>query len=75
MSERLSPAAERVQLLLREAGSACEVVQLPATARSAADAAAAIGCRVAQITGVDVPMEIPSRFGLAIRTPPTRRKR
>ena len=49
MSEPLSPAAERVQRLLGEAGSACEVVQLPATARSAADAAAAIGCRVAQI--------------------------
>jgi prolyl-tRNA editing enzyme YbaK/EbsC (Cys-tRNA(Pro) deacylase) len=49
MSEALSPAAGRFQGLLLEAGSAAEVVQLAATARSAADAAAAIGCTVAQI--------------------------
>ncbi len=49
MSEALSPAAERVQELLREAGSEARVRQLPMTARTAADAAAAIGCTVAQI--------------------------
>ena len=49
MSEALSPAAERVQELLRVAGSEARVRQLPVTARTAADAAAAIGCTVAQI--------------------------
>ena len=49
MSEALSPAAERVQELLRAAGSEARVRQLPVTARTAADAAAAIGCTVAQI--------------------------
>ena len=49
MSEALSPAAERVQELLRAAGSEVRVRQLPVTARTAADAAAAIGCTVAQI--------------------------
>jgi prolyl-tRNA editing enzyme YbaK/EbsC (Cys-tRNA(Pro) deacylase) len=49
MSEPLSPAAERVQELLRAAGSEARVRQLPVTARTAADAAAAIGCTVAQI--------------------------
>ena len=45
----LPPAAQRVQTLLREAGSDCTVVMMAATARSAAEAAAAIGCTVAQI--------------------------
>jgi prolyl-tRNA editing enzyme YbaK/EbsC (Cys-tRNA(Pro) deacylase) len=45
----LPPAAQRVQALLRESGSDCTVTLLAATARSAADAAAAIGCTVAQI--------------------------
>ena len=49
MSEALSPAAERVQELLRAAGSEARVRQLPITARTSADAAAAIGCTVAQI--------------------------
>jgi len=49
MSEALSPAAQRFQTLLREAGSASQVVQFAETARSAAEAAAAIGCEVAQI--------------------------
>jgi prolyl-tRNA editing enzyme YbaK/EbsC (Cys-tRNA(Pro) deacylase) len=49
MSEALSPAAARVQDLLRAAGSAAEVKQFPVTARTAAEAAAAIGCTVAQI--------------------------
>jgi prolyl-tRNA editing enzyme YbaK/EbsC (Cys-tRNA(Pro) deacylase) len=49
MSEALSPAAQRVQEMLRAAGSEAQVRQLPMTARTAADAAAAIGCAVAQI--------------------------
>lgn len=49
MSEALSPVAARVQDLLRAAGSAAEVKQFPVTARTAAEAAAAIGCTVAQI--------------------------
>ena len=49
MSEALSPAAERIQELLRAAGSEARVRQLPVTARTSADAAAAIGCTVAQI--------------------------
>ena len=49
MSDALSPAAERVQGLLRAAGSEARVRQLPVTARTAAEAAAAIGCTVAQI--------------------------
>jgi Cys-tRNA(Pro) deacylase len=49
MSESLSPAATRVQELLRAAGSSAVVTQFPVTARTAAEAAAAIGCTVAQI--------------------------
>lgn len=40
---------ERVQRVLREAGWAGEVVRLDASARTAAEAAAALGCTVAQI--------------------------
>jgi prolyl-tRNA editing enzyme YbaK/EbsC (Cys-tRNA(Pro) deacylase) len=50
MSEAdLPPAAQRVQEKLRAAGSSCEVRMMAATARSAAEAAASIGCTVAQI--------------------------
>jgi len=49
MAETLSPAAARVQELLREAGSQAQVRQFAATARTAAEAAAAIGCEVAEI--------------------------
>ncbi|HTS94561.1 MAG TPA: YbaK/EbsC family protein [Stellaceae bacterium] len=49
MSESLAPAAARVQELLRAAGSSAAVMQFPVTARTAADAAAVIGCTVAQI--------------------------
>jgi prolyl-tRNA editing enzyme YbaK/EbsC (Cys-tRNA(Pro) deacylase) len=45
----LAPAAQRVQEKLRAIGSPCIVQMLPQTARSAADAASAIGCEVAQI--------------------------
>ena len=40
---------ERVRAALAAAGSAADIVQLAATARTSADAAAAIGCTVAQI--------------------------
>jgi prolyl-tRNA editing enzyme YbaK/EbsC (Cys-tRNA(Pro) deacylase) len=50
MTDRpLPPTAQRVQDLLREAGSECTVAMMATTARSAAEAAAAIGCTVAQI--------------------------
>jgi prolyl-tRNA editing enzyme YbaK/EbsC (Cys-tRNA(Pro) deacylase) len=47
--EPLSPAAARVAALLRTANAAGPVVQLAQSTRTAADAAAAIGCTVAQI--------------------------
>jgi prolyl-tRNA editing enzyme YbaK/EbsC (Cys-tRNA(Pro) deacylase) len=49
MAEELSPAARRVQDLLRAAGSDAQVRQFAATARTSAEAAAAIGCEVAEI--------------------------
>jgi prolyl-tRNA editing enzyme YbaK/EbsC (Cys-tRNA(Pro) deacylase) len=49
MTLPLEPAAARVQAILRALGSTAEIVQMAATARSSADAAAAIGCTVAQI--------------------------
>jgi len=49
MTGELSPAAQRVQELLRAAGSEARVRQFAATARTSAEAAAAIGCAVAEI--------------------------
>jgi prolyl-tRNA editing enzyme YbaK/EbsC (Cys-tRNA(Pro) deacylase) len=50
MSEaELAPAAQRVQEKLRAAGSSCTVEMMATTARTSAEAAAAIGCTVAQI--------------------------
>lgn len=49
MAEQLSASAERVQRALRDLGFANTVRQLPQSARTAADAAAAIGCAVGQI--------------------------
>lgn len=49
MTAPLLAAAEKVQQALRERGVDARVVQLDATTRSAADAAAAIGCGVGQI--------------------------
>jgi prolyl-tRNA editing enzyme YbaK/EbsC (Cys-tRNA(Pro) deacylase) len=48
-SAALPPSAQRVQALLRAAGHNGEVVQFAETTRTAAEAAAAIGCEVAQI--------------------------
>lgn len=45
----LKPSAQRVQDALRAAGLANQVLELPASARSAAEAAAALGCDVGQI--------------------------
>jgi prolyl-tRNA editing enzyme YbaK/EbsC (Cys-tRNA(Pro) deacylase) len=45
----LSPAAQRVQDALDARGVACEVVEHAVTARTSAEAAAALGCTVAEI--------------------------
>jgi prolyl-tRNA editing enzyme YbaK/EbsC (Cys-tRNA(Pro) deacylase) len=45
----MKAAAERVQQALQVNGLTCRVVELPGSTRTAADAAAAIGCEVAQI--------------------------
>jgi prolyl-tRNA editing enzyme YbaK/EbsC (Cys-tRNA(Pro) deacylase) len=49
MERSLSASAQKVQDALAAAGFDNTVVELPATTRSAAEAAAAIGCAVAQI--------------------------
>ena len=49
MAEELSDSAQRVQEALMLAGISARVVQLPQSARTASDAATAIGCRVEQI--------------------------
>jgi prolyl-tRNA editing enzyme YbaK/EbsC (Cys-tRNA(Pro) deacylase) len=45
----LSPSAARVQQALRDAGLDCAVVEHAVAARTSADAAAALGCSVAEI--------------------------
>ena len=49
MTAPLSSSAKRVQRALAERGVACRVLEMPASTRTAAEAAAAIGCEVAQI--------------------------
>lgn len=49
MPDTLSPSAQRFQDVLRARGFANQVEELPATTRTSADAAQAIGCQVAQI--------------------------
>ena len=49
MSETLSPSAQRVQQALATLGFSCRVQQLPASTRTAREAAAAVGCEVGQI--------------------------
>ena len=49
MAAELSDSALRVQRALAAAGIAAQVVELPQSTRTAKDAAAAIGCSVAQI--------------------------
>jgi len=49
MSTPLSPSAQKVQDALNQFGVALHVVELPASTRTAAEAAAAVGCTVGQI--------------------------
>lgn len=49
MASSLSPSAQRIQAALLALGRDLEVVELPQSTRTAAEAAAAIGCMVAQI--------------------------
>ncbi len=49
MSENLKPSAQRVQIALQAYGLSLQVVELPDSTRTAAEAAQAIGCTVAQI--------------------------
>lgn len=49
MPEMLSASAQKVQDTLLALGFSCQVVELPQTTRSAAEATEAIGCRVEQI--------------------------
>lgn len=45
----MKKSAKAVQKAIDEAGLQCEVMELPASTRSAKDAAAAIGCKVEEI--------------------------
>ncbi len=49
MSSDLSASARRVQETLQKHGLDCQVVELPNSTRTAPEAAAAVGCHVAQI--------------------------
>jgi len=49
MSKALHASAQKVQETLNVLGLTCQVVELPATTRSAKEAAHAIGCQVEQI--------------------------
>src|SRR5215510_2914508 len=49
MKENLSRSSRRIQDLLSALGTSLEVVELPSTTRTAAEAASAIGCSVEQI--------------------------
>jgi prolyl-tRNA editing enzyme YbaK/EbsC (Cys-tRNA(Pro) deacylase) len=49
MTPELSPAAQRVQAALQALDLDCQVVELPASTRTAPEAAAAVGCTVGQI--------------------------
>lgn len=49
MEQALSASARRVQAALRQLGFKAQVIELPQSTRSAAEAAQAIGCQVEQI--------------------------
>lgn len=49
MSQKLSPSAQKVQEAIRQRGYSVEVIELPQSTRTAAEAAQAVGCEVAQI--------------------------
>lgn len=49
MSQPLSESARKVQAALQALGLPCQVIELPASTRTAPEAAQAIGCQVGQI--------------------------
>jgi prolyl-tRNA editing enzyme YbaK/EbsC (Cys-tRNA(Pro) deacylase) len=49
MSEELSASAQKVQQALNRLGLSLQVVELPGSTRTAAEAAQAVGCQVGQI--------------------------
>jgi prolyl-tRNA editing enzyme YbaK/EbsC (Cys-tRNA(Pro) deacylase) len=49
MSPPLAESSQKVQSALRAHGLACEVIEMPGTTRTAQEAAAAIGCQLAEI--------------------------
>ena len=49
MDQNLSLSAQKVQDALKSFGLTCQVVEMPQTTRTAADAASAVGCKVGQI--------------------------
>lgn len=49
MASELSPSAQRVQSALQALGLSLQVVELPASTRTAVEAAQAVGCQVGQI--------------------------
>ena len=49
MSDELSGSAQRFQEILRQRGFAHQVVELPASTRTAKEAAQAVGCQLGQI--------------------------
>ena len=49
MSSALSPSAQKVQAALAARGFAVDVIELPHSTRTSAEAAAAVGCTVGQI--------------------------
>lgn len=60
METELSPSAKKVQNALLEMGLSLEVVELPASTRTAPEAAQAIGCQVGQIVKSLIFKTIPS---------------
>jgi prolyl-tRNA editing enzyme YbaK/EbsC (Cys-tRNA(Pro) deacylase) len=49
MNNNLSPSAQRVQDALNVFGLSCQVIEMPASTRTALEAADAVGCQVGQI--------------------------
>ena len=49
MSSKINSSAQRVQEALNNYGVSCQVVEMPQSARTADDAARAVGCQVGQI--------------------------
>jgi len=63
----LSPSAQKVQDALAAAGFACEVVELEASTRTSAEAAAAVGTDIARGgRGLDFESPLPSAMATAI---------